>query len=109
MSYDINLVMADGTLATVTTHAEGGTFVLGGVDEASLNVTYNYAELFGFRALDGQRASATIPEIQEAVDLLGTDTSDDYWDPTPGNVGHALSVLLGWAKQHPNATWRLED
>ena len=29
-----------------------------------------------------------------------------YWMSTPGNAGYALSILLSWAKQHPEATWK---
>jgi hypothetical protein len=29
---------------------------------------------------------------------LGVECDDDYWKPTPGNAGYALSVLLSWAK-----------
>src|SRR4029077_6146288 len=38
---------------------------------------------------------------------VGTERDDDYWAPTDGNAGYAASILLGWAKQHPEATWRV--
>ncbi len=30
---------------------------------------------------------------------------DDYWTPTPENANRALVILLGWARQHPCATF----
>ena len=48
MSYDINLVNEEGHICTVETHKEGGTYALGVEDsnEASLNITYNYAPFY---------------------------------------------------------------
>ena len=28
-----------------------------------------------------------------------------YWASTEGNAGYALSILLGWARMHPDAIW----
>jgi hypothetical protein len=30
-----------------------------------------------------------------------------YWKATPGNAGHALSILLEWAKIAPHGVWRV--
>ena len=30
----------------------------------------------------------------------------DYWAATPGNAGKALNILLKWAKQFPDATFK---
>ena len=40
--------------------------------------------------------------VEVAVNQLGTSTDSDYWKATPGNAGHALNILLYWAKMHPN-------
>jgi hypothetical protein len=70
MSYDIHLAYPDERECLVGNHADGGTFVIGGTDEAWLNVTYNYSRYF-YRNIDdalgirwlygktGQQASAT--------------------------------------------------
>ena len=102
MSYDLGLYYGD-TPAKVTRHSEGGTYALGGVDVAELNITYNYgrhyfAELdgeHGIRWLYGLKASDTVSALEVAIHALGTDRDPDYWKPTPGNAGYALSILLG--------------
>lgn len=111
MSYDVYLMEGDDTVK-VESHSEGGTYALGGSDEARLNITYNYAEvysLFGFRVwdLDGKTGQETVGQLKELVAKLGTRTFKDYWAPTPGNAGHALNILVGWAEQYPQARWRV--
>jgi len=112
LSYDIDLEYPGG-IAQVENHEDGGTYVLGGTTEASLNITYNYGRFFymhldeekGLRWLYGKKASETIDRLQKAVEDLGTTRDSDYWKATPGNAGYALSRLLAWAHQHPDATW----
>lgn len=97
----------------VETHAEGGTYVMGGIDRAELNITYNYGGHFrdaieglkelGLYGLDKQQAGDWIERLEKAVSILGTERGEDYWASTEGNAGYALSILLGWAKQYPNA------
>lgn len=109
----------------VERHAEGGTYVMGGTDEAELNVTYNYGRHFheawekagGTFDGDGdgslgsmlgeKRAGDTIELLARAVEILGTARGPDYWEATPGNAGVALEQLLGWARQHPDGIWRV--
>ena len=50
-------------------------------------------------------ARDTTARLERAVETLGTQRDDDYWKPTPGNAGYALSILLKWARQHPNGVW----
>lgn len=117
MSYDISLHDDDGQILTVGRHeGEGGTYATGGSSEAELNITYNYGECYklvfddygGLRdLLDGKRASDMLPILTRAVDRLGTRQYQDYWAPTPGNAGHALNILLGWAREHPRAIFRV--
>lgn len=119
MSYWISLMDGAGGEAVpceVPSFAEGGTYAVGGTTEASLNVTYNYGECWrlvpgfeGFREqFDGKRAGETLDWLQAAVDVLGDRPyKPDYWAPTPGNAGHAAAILLGWARQYPDAVWRV--
>ncbi len=110
MSYDIRL---EGNI-TVPAHTEGGTYVLGGSGRADLNVTYNYGKFFydvidselGIRWLYGKTGAETSERLADAVAILGTEQDDDYWASTPGNAGHALNVLLEWARLYPEAVWR---
>lgn len=99
--------------------SEGGTYVLGGSTVAELNITYNYSKLYymalesrkGLRALHDQRAGDMIEHLECAVEMLCTGMasrpSKDYWEPTPGNAGRALKLLLSWARQYPDAYFRV--
>lgn len=107
MGYDITLKQ-DGQAVSVPAHTEGGQYMLDGVPYAYLYVTYNYAPLFRFRDMDGKVAKDTVETLQSVVAENGTERDDDYWEPTPGNVGHAASILLAWAEQCPDATWSVE-
>jgi len=112
MSYDARLAYGDET-ARVPLHSEGGTYALGGSYCAELNVTYNYGPILdahltgGLRGLNGEFACHTIFELGNAVIALGVVRDPDYWACTEGNVGHALNVLLGWARLHPDAVWEV--
>ena len=106
MSYDIYLNGPDGVVE-VPNHSEGGTYALGGIPEARLNVTYNYRPFFDYRWLDGKEAADTIEYLTIAVDTLGVERDEDYWKPTEGNAGYACSILLRWALAYPDATWEV--
>lgn len=112
VSYWVYL-MKDGSVAEVERHEEGGTYQLGGTDDAALNITYNYSDVyqlfdFSIRDLHEKKAEEVIPKLEELVEKLGTrQYSDDYWAPTPGNAGYALSILLKWAKQHPDGVFEV--
>lgn len=86
MSYDINLVDEKGMICTVENYQEGGTYVLGGVNRASLNITYNYAPFFykfldnekGIRWLYGKKGEECVTRLERAIKLLGTKRSVNY-------------------------------
>jgi len=112
MSHWISLVDKTGKLMTVEPFKEGGTHPIHGSTEADLNITYNYSqiyELFDFKIenLHGKKAIETIPILAILVQKLGTNKYKDYWAPTPGNAGYALSILLKWAGQYPNGIWKV--
>lgn len=112
MSYDIDLVR-DGAPVTVERHTEGGTYQIGGTPTAELNVTYNYGRFYyehidkeeGIRWLYGKTGADCIERLRTAIAALGTERDSDYWNDTPGNAGYALSILLAWAEQHPDAVF----
>jgi hypothetical protein len=109
MSWWISLECeACGSTVKVESHSEGGTYCVGGTDRADLNVTYNYGGHFPFKSLHEKMAKETIDMLEEAVERLGIERDQDYWAKTPGNAGYACSILLGWAKQHPEAIWRVD-
>ena len=113
MSYWVYLEDAQRESMGVKSHEEGSTYTISGTDRAELNVTYNYSGYYrehldselGLRWLHGRTASETIERLEAAVAALGTERSPDHWEGSPGNAGHALSVLLGWARQHPDGVW----
>lgn len=107
MSYWITLQDENGDALEVGNHTEGGTYAFGGTNEATLNVTYNYCGHFSFKSLRGKTGAESIPLLQEAVARLGVDRDQDYWAATSGNAGYACSILLAWAQEHPEGTWRV--
>lgn len=118
MSYDVSLVDEDGVMLPFDHMAgEGGTYAIGGTSSCELNITYNYGEVFklvlpNYRGLADwlgeKRASDVIVDLRSAVERLGTQTYKvDYWAPTPGNAGHALSILLAWAERYPGGKFEV--
>lgn len=89
----------------------GGTYKVGGNTELHLNITYNYSEILhrvldgGIRSLYNKTALETTPLLKAAINQLEDDVSDDYWEPTQGNVKRALTQLLTFAQMRPDGIW----
>lgn len=115
MSWDVYLKNTDGKVVSVEKFEEGGTYLVGGSTEANLNITYNYSWFYykcldkkkGLKWLSGKTSIGCIDRLQAAVNELGTNRWKDYWTPTPGNAGYALSILLEWAKDNPDAIFEV--
>ena len=115
MSFWVSLVDENDQYKTVESFSEGGTMAIGGCTDADLNITYNYSPFYykhlnkdeGLRWLDGKTAKETTSKLEHAVLILGTKRVGNYWAATPGNAGFALSMLLSWAKQHPESHWQV--
>lgn len=115
MSYDIDLTCpVTGDVLSVDTahHLTGGTYKVGENHYLELNITYNYSKHFyrvmgedGIRTIYGMTGAESIPLLQSAMDQLGNDVSDNYWDSTEGNAKVALSKLLAFAKMRPDGVW----
>ena len=124
MSFSIYLKdKKTGKDAIVPRFSEGGTvqaevdadgrLVPCGQTVADMDITYNYSKFYcdtidkeqGIRFIYGKTGSEVIPILEKAIAVLGTVRHADYWKPTPGNAGHALTVLLMWARLHPNAVF----
>jgi len=115
MSYDIYLndPVTGGTLELdAPHHMRGGTYQIGGCQEAHFNITYNYAKHYyrvfgedGIRSLYGTTGAESIPVLQRAIDQLGDDVDDNYWTPTEGNAKAALHGLLALAQMRPDGIW----
>jgi len=121
MSFTVRLTKNRKTVL-VEPHSEGPNIqmdityqidnkMLGGTREATMDITYNYSPFYyktineknGLRHLHGMKASRAIPILKQAIRILGTTPSYNYWTSDAGNAGKALATLLTWAEQHPNA------
>ena len=116
MSYDLSLCdpVTRGVIHFDHSHEmRGGTYALGGTTEAALNITYNYASHYrrvfgseeGIRSLYDKTGAESIPVLRAAIDKLGNDVSDNYWEPTEGNAKLALLQLLAMAQMRPDGVW----
>ena len=107
MTYWISLHDENNEILPVPRFVEGGTYAIGGSEEADLNVTYNYANSFDFRGLQGRTGAETESELSEVVARLGDNPDPDYWADTPGNAGHACVILWRWTQLHPQGRWNV--
>jgi hypothetical protein len=117
MSYDIEL--ADPLTGAALEldaphHMRGGTYAIGGCPTAALNITYNYAPHYykticaekGIRAIYGKTGAESIAILKSAIEQLGDDMHDDYWQATEGNAKRALTQLLALAQMRPDGVWQ---
>lgn len=132
MSYDISLrepVTGEQVYFDEPHQMKGGTYALGGTNEAWLNIIYNYARWYyrndvfgkdGIRAIYGMIGADSIPIIERAIKALENckeNLSDEeikkfeeggstgYWLPTRENAIKPLYQLLAMAKMRPDAVW----
>ena len=114
MSYDIYLKdpVTNETLKLDNHQIKGGTFAIGGTNEAWLNITYNYGKHYyntigdnGIRTIYGMTGAESIPILKDAISKLGDDVSNDYWESTEGNAKKALFGLLAFAQLRPDGIW----
>jgi hypothetical protein len=91
-------------------HFRGGTYAMGGTNEAWINITYNYADFYhdtidkekGIRWLYGKTGEEVLPILQQAIKKLGLEPSDNYWKATAGNAGDALLALKTFCVLRPD-------
>ena len=115
MSYDVHLldpVSKDVIRFDEPHQMGGGTYAVGGLPDAWLNITYNYSPHFyrvlgesGIRVIYGKTGAETIPLLVAAISQLKDDVNDDYWEPTEGNAKQALLQLLAMARMRPDGVW----
>ena len=115
MSYDIYLThpVTKKILEINEPHdIKGGTYAVGGTKDAWLNVTYNYGKHYyktmgekGIRTIYGMTGAESIPVLKDAIEKLGDDVVDDYWEATEGNAKAALYGLLALAQLRPDGIW----
>jgi hypothetical protein len=116
MSYDIYLKdpVINETIELNEPHfMRGATYKLDGDTKLYLNITYNYAEYYyktidkekGIRKLYGITGLESIPILEKAINQLGNDVDEDYYEPTEGNAKRPLVQLLTMAKMCPYGIW----
>lgn len=123
MSYDIALTCpVTGEILKLDEQHQmkGGTYAVGGTQQAKLNVTYNYAKHFyrvfldiqfsrsGIRSIYGLTGAESIPILQRTIAKLNDDADQDYWKPTEGNAKKALTQLLALANMRPDGVWEVD-
>ena len=76
MSYDISIIdpVTKKTIKVAHNDLRGGTYAIGGTDEAYFNITFNYGDMFslfmgkgGLHQLDGKKVSETIGQLKRAI------------------------------------------
>jgi len=116
MSYTIDLIdPATSSVfeSDVPHQLRGDPYVVGGNQQARLNITYNYLRHFlstidsakGIRAIYGMTGAASIPILSAAIARLKDDSSEDYYEPTEGNARLALIQMRTLAQACPEGTW----
>lgn len=115
MSYDIELIDPNTNKTIEFPYAQevrGGTYQLGGTNQAWVNITYNYGQIFrdifgekGIRTIYGLTGRESIPLLEQAIDRLNDDISNDYWEATEGNAKQSLKYLLIFAQLRPDGVW----
>lgn len=136
MSYDISLkepVTGEQVYFDTAHQMKGGTYCLGGTNEACLNITYNYARWYckdsvfpckgeggNIRSIYGMSGAESIPVLENAIKTLESMIEDlteeeikkyedggagGYWTPTRANAIKPLYQLLAMAKMRPDAIW----
>ena len=120
MSYDIDLKDPETKETVILNnkhHITGGTYCVGGTREATLNITYNYGDLYykhiskenGIRHIYGMKAIDSIPILSKVASQLKDNIDEDYWKPTEGNAKKALLDLIALAciaiQECPDCYW----
>lgn len=130
MSWDVALRLTDGSVVKVPEHREGGTVVLGtmvageivpgGLEEAVMNVTYNYRAILNFCGVHPDdlhnksgdethmllsNAHVRLMDVAQVSEHGWPGGCGDYWHACAGNVARACQVMALWAMQHPGAYW----
>lgn len=119
MSYDISLVDENGqSIQLEEKHdIKGGTYAMGGTNQAWVNITYNYCDhfrkifkprnnIYGIRSIYGLSGKESISILENAMSELKDDVSDNYWESTEGNAKESLRSLLTLAKLAPQGIWK---
>ena len=115
MSYDLCLhhpVTKEIIMLDEPHFMRGWTYPFGGSREASINITWNYADFFctvlgerGIRSIYGLSGAECISILKEAMAKLKDDVVDGYWKRAKGNAKTALAQILALSQMRPAGIW----
>lgn len=118
MGYDIKLLDKNKQIVKSerALYNLGGYFTKDGIYDMECGITYNYSSILkkvfpgteGIRYLNNKIAESTYSVLDNAIKQLKDDYSDDYFEPTEGNVKQALLSLYQMALRNPNAIWQIQ-
>lgn len=93
----------------------GSNNCIGGTDELWVDITYNYSRIYREKTnglsldyLHNKFAYETFDFLENLINSLGDDVSDDYWEATEGNAKKSLHQLLTFARMRPNGIWKVD-
>lgn len=126
MSWDFDLcdAVTNKTLKTEEKHEiKGGTYCIGGTNEMTLNITYNYSDIINKKMkeleigeedcysyvyyISGKTGAEVIAPLKRLIASLKDDVGKDYWTPTEGNAKRALCGLLALSQLRPDGIWNV--
>lgn len=122
MSWDISIVdpkTGETLKANIVHGLRGGTYAIEGTDELTLNVTYNYSNIWVdpnnetvgeiLKNLDGKEVKRTIGTLGITYMNLEGPASEDYWEACPGNARRAIADLIELAQfAEEDSIWKVE-
>jgi hypothetical protein len=115
MSYDFYLVDDKGEVIKGSHNFKGGTYRVGGSEDLTFNITFNYSPLFskvicpdlGVKKIIGMKSKDSVTLLIDAINKLDpNDINDDYWKCCEGNARSSLIALVNLALMAPHGVWR---
>lgn len=118
MGYDIKLLDKNKKIVQSerALYSLGGYFDKTGIHEMECGITYNYSSVLnkvfpdskGIKYLNNRIARDTYSVLGNAINKLQDNYSNDYFEPTEGNVKKALLSLYQMALRKPDAVWQIK-
>lgn len=119
MGYYVELVNKETNVPMTTFRTiflqTGNTYNITGSNEMSIHITSNYYPGFnmvfgsdrGLNVIHNMSAKESTEKLYQAIGKLDTDTDENYYKATQGNVREALVILLAFALLCPTGVWKV--
>lgn len=92
----------------------GSNYCVGGTNELWVSITYNHGRIYREKTeglsldyLHNKFAYETFDFLENLINSLSDDVSDDYWEAAEGNAKKALYHLLTFARMRPDGIWEV--